>query len=418
MAFVELLGETLLTKEGEKPTAEVLAGKYVGLYFSAHWCPPCRRFTPELAKAYSEHLKAKDLEIVFVSGDRDEEAFKEYYGEMPWLAVPYAKRDLKDKLNKKYKVQGIPSFVVLDQDGSTIKENARGSFSQDPTGKDFPWRPRALAEILDTPLLGKDGAEVHMKSLEDKVVGVYFSGHWCPPCRGFTPQLAEKYKEIKDAGLPFEIIFVSSDRDEEAFKAYHAEMPWLAVPYGDRARKGWFDEHFKVEGIPTLVLLDKDRSVITTNGRGITGAKLEDFPFHPKPVGDLSEPEGINEIPSVVVLAESRTEAEQDSACSAMEPLAKEVNEKAKASGEDPEFKFFLGRSGGGVAGKIRSVCSLPALGEEASKDGNSPVTVLLLDIPDNGGFYASEMREVTTESIRKLLDDYRNKKLERKQLG
>jgi len=24
----------------------------LGLYFSAHWCPPCRAFTPELLKEY------------------------------------------------------------------------------------------------------------------------------------------------------------------------------------------------------------------------------------------------------------------------------------------------------------------------------------------------------------------------------
>eukprot|EP00966_Prymnesium_polylepis_P123468 2854704-Prymnesium_polylepis.2 len=36
--FISLLGDTLLTKDGEKPTAEVLADKEaVGLYFSGHW---------------------------------------------------------------------------------------------------------------------------------------------------------------------------------------------------------------------------------------------------------------------------------------------------------------------------------------------------------------------------------------------
>jgi hypothetical protein len=41
MAFEALFGATLLTKDGEKPTSEVLGGKTnVMIYFSAHWCPP------------------------------------------------------------------------------------------------------------------------------------------------------------------------------------------------------------------------------------------------------------------------------------------------------------------------------------------------------------------------------------------
>ena len=61
------------TKDGQKQLSEILQGadlKYVGIYFSAHWCPPCRNFTPVLAEFYnSVNQNGKILEIIFVSSD-------------------------------------------------------------------------------------------------------------------------------------------------------------------------------------------------------------------------------------------------------------------------------------------------------------------------------------------------------------
>jgi nucleoredoxin len=71
------------------------AGKTVGIYFSAHWCPPCRGFTPLLAKFYTNNSKNKNFEVIFVSSDSDEASFQEYYHSMPWLALEYKQRDLK-----------------------------------------------------------------------------------------------------------------------------------------------------------------------------------------------------------------------------------------------------------------------------------------------------------------------------------
>merc|ERR1711998_699804 len=99
-AFKELCGDKILTKDGEVNTEEALAGKgAVAFYFSAHWCPPCRGFTPKLAEWYTKDLKAKGLEVVFVSSDREESAFNEYFGEQPWLALDYKDRDLKAALS-------------------------------------------------------------------------------------------------------------------------------------------------------------------------------------------------------------------------------------------------------------------------------------------------------------------------------
>ncbi len=78
----ELFGESLKTKAGTASTEEALVGKkLVGVYFSAHWCPPCRGFTPILAEFYNDVKKrdASNLEIIFITSDRDEASFNDYY---------------------------------------------------------------------------------------------------------------------------------------------------------------------------------------------------------------------------------------------------------------------------------------------------------------------------------------------------
>ncbi|KAJ1418072.1 thioredoxin-like protein, partial [Ochromonadaceae sp. CCMP2298] len=104
--------------------AEVLNGKNrVAIYFSAHWCPPCRGFTPVLAEFY-EQLKEEDadaLEIVFASSDQDDASFGTYFGSMPWTAMPFGSAG-KDALSTKFGVRGIPFLVILDGKDGSVKD--------------------------------------------------------------------------------------------------------------------------------------------------------------------------------------------------------------------------------------------------------------------------------------------------------
>ncbi|GMH94617.1 hypothetical protein TrST_g5774 [Triparma strigata] len=407
--FSEIFGSTLESKTGTVDTDELLKGKYVMAYFSAHWCPPCRGFTPSLIKFYDDlKKKRQDFELVFVSSDRDESAFKEYFGEMTCHALPYDKRDLKNSLSKKFKVSGIPTLVIMSPDGETITTDARSDVSADPEGAKFPWIPPTFSEVFPDTLVGKGGA-VETSSLDDKFLMLYFSAHWCPPCKGFTPQLAELYKKMKEDRDDFELVFVSSDRDETAFKEYYGEMPWMALEYDKRDAKESLSKMFDISGIPSLVVLntkvDGKREVISGNARGnATMDQIADFPWYPKPYAELSQTaecngSDINDSLAIVVLCEAEDDEEQGN----IKDAIKAVAEKQP---KETDMLFFYGTSDSGVVPRVRQLCGLT--------DKKGETVMIKLDIPDNGGYYVSKETDITVESIEAFMTDSG----ERQQLG
>ena len=143
--FTKQFGTKLISKEGEVDTIATLADvDAVGIYFSAHWCPPCRGFTPKLAEKYKALKDAgKKFEVIFASGDQDETQFKEYYDEMPWLALPFTEKTLIEKLNNYYDCQGIPYLVILDgKTGDLITKKGKAEVSDENYIQSFPWRPQ------------------------------------------------------------------------------------------------------------------------------------------------------------------------------------------------------------------------------------------------------------------------------------
>ena len=91
--------------------------------------------------------------------------------------------------------------------GPTLK--ARPAFTAPP-----PRATRAPIQPAAPRTQTKSGTVAMSDALAGKTaVGLYFSAHWCPPCRMYTPKLAEQYAKLVAAGKPFEIVFVSSDRD-------------------------------------------------------------------------------------------------------------------------------------------------------------------------------------------------------------
>jgi len=90
------------------------SGKLLMIYLSMHDCPGCREFTPLLLDLYEElNQDTKTFEVVFFSGDKQEDVFKSYYAEMPWPAIPWKDARLK-RVVKHFGIRGLPRLIVMD----------------------------------------------------------------------------------------------------------------------------------------------------------------------------------------------------------------------------------------------------------------------------------------------------------------
>ncbi|PXA03780.1 hypothetical protein DDZ13_10865 [Coraliomargarita sinensis] len=103
--------------------------KYYVFYYTASWCGPCQRYTPELVEWYEKN-KNDNFELVLISSDGNEDAMEGYAAskKMPWPQLEFKEvGDFKEQF--KHGVRGIPSLIVCELDGKNL-----GNFRSDLNG--------------------------------------------------------------------------------------------------------------------------------------------------------------------------------------------------------------------------------------------------------------------------------------------
>ena len=101
----------------------------IGLYFTASFCGPCKKFSSMLKLFYEEINADKvNFEVIVVPSDHDEAAYKAYVADMPWLSVPFGDLKIKE-LQGKFKINGIPALIVVDNKGNLISKEGRKEVS-------------------------------------------------------------------------------------------------------------------------------------------------------------------------------------------------------------------------------------------------------------------------------------------------
>ena len=96
-----------------------------------------------------------------------------------------------------------------------------------------------------------------------------------PPCQRLTPLLAQAYNEYKSSGkTDLEIVFCSSDRDQQGFQGYYNSMPWVAMQF-NAMEKNQLSQRFNVRGIPHIGVFGPSGQIVAQNGRDTIAGMYE-----------------------------------------------------------------------------------------------------------------------------------------------
>lgn len=111
-------------------------------------------------------------------------------------------------------------------------------------------------------LIGKSLKSYREPVAPTKYFIFYYTASWCGPCHKYTPSLVAFYEKNKNAN--FEIIVITSDREEKAMEDYAAEakMPWLFLEM-DKAAKFKKDFPHQVTGIPSVITCDLKGNIVS-----------------------------------------------------------------------------------------------------------------------------------------------------------
>ena len=91
------------------------------LYIGAEWSKPCRAFNENLLKFYNKVNRSKNnVEIIFISCDRNEEEFNKITGDMPWCYIAFKEQGLRDIIVRHYEVIAIPCLLLLNSWGISV----------------------------------------------------------------------------------------------------------------------------------------------------------------------------------------------------------------------------------------------------------------------------------------------------------
>lgn len=113
--FIDATGKTVKLSS--------LRGQYLIIDLWATWCQPCLEIRPIFEARAKEYKYYKDLKFVSLSVDQDQKKWQNFLKIKPSSTTQWYLPNAQQMLNA-FKIQGIPTFIVLDPQGKIYTMNA------------------------------------------------------------------------------------------------------------------------------------------------------------------------------------------------------------------------------------------------------------------------------------------------------
>jgi thiol-disulfide isomerase/thioredoxin len=264
-----------------------------------------RQTSPNQKSKYEEELNTLigELEkegkyLLLANGERFQEfarGLNQLYAELTLEKFEQLKKDLRQWANKKpIPFEPIEPLMIAVQFAESEKLSKNNpeiitktvqelmAFVQSPectisdekkkeTIERFEGYSRRCAGS-DLKLYGKtlDNKDFNWDALRGKYVLVKFTASWCGPCKGEIPGMLKAYEQYHDKGLEIVSVYVWDKLADTKQAVEEEKLPWLIVSeeLTEKANQPPQGKTYGIQGVPTMLLIDKDGKVIETEIRG------------------------------------------------------------------------------------------------------------------------------------------------------